>query len=107
MLRIGSSAMDYPDHDEKENPVYTYKYQFLSAMPKEHDLVYDLADQPFYVPNGSIAIPVSVSNLTGTGIGDTIRYTSPYGNTDELTVSTIFKDNALPLTIRFIVSDAD
>ncbi|MBR3042974.1 MAG: ABC transporter permease [Oscillospiraceae bacterium] len=107
MLRIGSAAMDYPDHDEKEKPVYTYKYQFLSAMPKEHDLVYDLADQPFYVPNGSIAIPVSVSALTGTGIGDTIRYTSPYGNTYELTVSTIFKDNALPLTIRFIVSDAD
>lgn len=107
MLRIGSGAMDYPDHDEEEHPVYNYKYQILCAMPKEHDLVYDLADQPFYVPNGSIAIPVNVSNLTGTGIGDTIRYTSPYGNTYELTVSNIFKDNSLPFTIRFIVSDAD
>ena len=99
--------MDFPHYNEKENPVYDYKYQFISAMPKEHDLVYDLADQPFYVPNGSVAIPVSVSMLTGTGIGDTVRYTSPYGNVYELTVSTIFKDNALPFTMRYIVSDAD
>lgn len=107
MLRIGSAAMDYPDHDEEERPVYNYKYQFLCAMPREHDLVYDLADQPFYVPNGSIAVPIDVCNVTGVGIGDTIRYTSPYGNTYELTVSTVFKDNSLPFVMRFIVSDAD
>ena len=107
MFRISSDAMDYPAYDEEENPVMDYKIPLLCAMPKTHDLVYDLNDAPFYVPNGSIAIPVSVSSRTGVGVGDTIRYTSQYGNVYELTVCTVFKDNALPYVLRFMVSDAD
>ena len=106
MMRISKSAMDYPNWDEKEKPVFNYKIHVLCAMPREHDFVYDLNDEPFYVPNGCIALPVSISNKTGIGPGDVIRFTTQYGNVYELRVSTVFKDN-IPFLLRFIVSDAD
>ena len=106
-IGISGSMMDYPDYDEEENPVLPYQSHHLCAQPREHDLVYDLNDKPFYVPNGCIAVPQSVCAETGVSIGDTIRYTTKRGNVYELTVSTIFKDNAFPFMVRYIVSDAD
>ena len=106
MLRIYSQTIDYPDFDEAErNPYYGQVY--LCPMPQEHDFPYDMNDEPFYVPNGCIAIPIEVSIRTGTGVGDTVRYTSVTGDVYELTVSTIFKDNLLNSIGRCIVSDAD
>ncbi|MCR4645354.1 MAG: ABC transporter permease [Oscillospiraceae bacterium] len=106
MLRIYSQTIDFPDFDESERSPY-YGQSYLCPMPQAHDLPYDMNDEPFYVPNGCIAIPVEVSLRTGVSVGDTVRYTAVTGDVYELTVSTIFKDNLLNSIARCIVSDAD
>lgn len=107
MVPFSSGRIDYPDFDEKEHNVYSHRSHLLCTLPRKQNLAYDSNDRPFYVPNGCIAIPQNVAAKTGTGIGDTIRYSTQTGLVYELTVSTIFKDNCLPFQLRFIVSDAD
>ena len=106
MMRIKSASIDYPNYDEEKNPPNTGAC-FLTPLPREFDLVYDLNDRPFYVPNGCIALSVDTYQKTGAGIGDKIRLTTDTGKVYELEVSNIFKDNSISFVKRFIVSDAD
>ena len=108
MAIISTETIDYPEFEEKENSyIFRSKIQCIVTLPREHDLVYDLSDEPFYVPNGCIAIPIDISLNTGVKQGDIIRYTTDTGYTYELEVCRIFKDNINNGTHRFIVSDAD
>lgn len=101
------SNLDFPDFDENDpKSLYSHKH-YLTTLPLEKDLVYDMDNKPFYVPNGCIAIPERIRRVTGTDIGDTIRYTTPAGTVYELTVSCVYKDNSVLYADRFIVSDAD
>ena len=106
MSRIRSENIDFPGFDEKEN-TYTYKRQYLTPLPREYDLVYDLNDEPFYVPNGCIALSVTIGDRTGVKVGDIIRLTTVTGKVYELEVCTFFKDNGISSLERYIVSDAD
>ena len=107
ITRISVSNLDFPDYEEKNSYIFVSKPQCLITLPKEHDTVYDLDDKPFYVPNGSIAIPVDISLNTGVKQGDTILFTTDTGYTYELEVCRIFKENIVNGLCRYIVSDED
>ena len=108
MVTIGKMAIDYPDFEETEDDyIISQKVQCIIPLPRKHDLVYDLNDEPFYVPNGCIAIPREMSAHTGVKQGDTVRYTTLTGEVYELEVCCIFKENLSNGLRRFIVSDAD
>ncbi len=106
MFRVNSRSVDFPDFDEEKG--YSEKNtSFFSMLPRDFDLVYDLNDKPFYVPNGCIALSVSTRDETGVKIGDKVRYTSETGNIYELEVCNFFKNNSIKYLERFIVSDDD
>lgn len=108
LARISETAIEYPDIDLHENRyMYMMKIQGLTTMPREHDLVYDLNDRPFYVPNGCIAIPIEVQSTLGVKVGDKVKYTKETGEVYELEICCIFKDNMDNGIVRYIVSDAD
>ncbi|MBP5578732.1 MAG: ABC transporter permease [Ruminococcus sp.] len=108
IARISDTSIEYPHFDLKENRyMYMMKIQVLSPRPREHDLVYDLNDQPFYVPNGCIAIPIEVQSTVGVRKGDKVKFTKETGEVYELEVCCIFKDNMDNGTVRYIVSDSD
>ena len=108
MTLINIKNLDFPDYDEEDNSyVFSGKIQCFLTLPREHDLTYDLDDEPFYVPNGCIAVPTEISLETGVKKGDFIRLTSDTGDTYELEVCTVFKDNIVNGLCRYIVSDED
>ena len=108
LTRISDTAIEYPNCDLKENRyMFMMKIQSLITMPLEHDLVYDLNDEPFYVPNGCIAIPIEVQSTVGVKVGDKVRFTKDTGEVYELEVCCIFKDNMDNGLVRYIVSDED
>ena len=105
---VNDVNIDYPNYEEDENSyIYSSKRQGIVKQPRKHDLVYDLNDEPFYVPNGCIAIPVEMVPETGVKEGDTVKVTVDTGKVFELKVCRIFKDNLKYPIRRFIVSDAD
>jgi len=108
MTLVDIDNLDFPDYDESESPyLFKSKLQCFVPLPREHDLVYDINDEPFFVPNGCIAVPIEISNETGVQKGDVIRFTTDTGYTYELEVCTVFKDNIANGLRRFIVSDED
>ena len=105
---ISDTSIEYPNCDLKENGyMFMMKVQQLTTMPREHDLVYDLNDQPFYVPNGCIAIPIEVQSTLNVNVGEKVKYTKPTGEVYELEICCIFKDKQNNGAVRYIVSDAD
>ncbi len=108
IAKISETAIEYPHNDLHENRyMFMLKFQGLTTMPREHDLVYDLNDRPFCVPNGCIAIPIEVQSTLGVKVGDKVKYTKPTGEVYELEICSIFKDNMDSNVVRYIVSDAD
>lgn len=108
MTLINLENLDFPDYDEEQNSyVFSGKLQCIVTLPREHDLVYDLDDEPFYVPNGCIAIPTDIALRTGAKKGDVIRFTTGTGYTYELEVCNVFKENIANGLRRYIVSDED
>ena len=85
IAKISETAIEYPHNDLHENRyMFMMKFQGLTTMPREHDLVYDLSDKPFYVPNGCIAIPIEVQSTLGVKVGDKVKHTKPTGEVYEL-----------------------
>ncbi len=103
MTSIEEKNLDFKDFDEEELEMAIY----FSTLPRKLDLVYDMNDEPFYVPNGCVALPVDIAQRTGAKVGDTVRYTTVKGNTYELKIDRIFKENITGYSYRMIVSDAD
>lgn len=80
---------------------------YLIKQPRKTNLVYNLKDEPFTVPNGCIAIPQYLLMSTQIKIGDKLYLTTQLGNTYTFTVSDIFKDSSIYMYRRFILSDSD
>ena len=105
---ISSDTVDFPNYDEKKDSyLFRSRIQCLTTLPREHDLLYNTNDEPFYVPNGCIAIPVQMASATGVKAGDKVKIVNDYGDVYELEVCSIFKDNSNNGVRRYIVSDAD
>lgn len=106
--RLTAESVDFPDFEEKEDSfLFRSRLQCLTTLPLEHDLLFDLDDKPFYVPNGCIAIPVQMVPSTGIRVGDKVNFVTDKGDVYELEVSCIFKDNSNSILRRYIVSEAD
>lgn len=106
MTEFYNTQIDFDGIDEQKTPAFSDKSHYLTTMPKESDLVFDLDDQPFTVPDGCAALPVALKSITGAKVGDTFRITTEMGYIYELTVCGFFKDQ-LDYRMRYIVSDAD
>ena len=104
MTEINYTSLDFDNFDEKDLKRETF---FITPLPQKFDLVYDLNDLPFYVPNGCVAITIDISQRTGAKTGDILKYTTETGYTYELKIDRIFKENITGHVNRIIVSDAD
>lgn len=100
------NLIDFDGFDEENEMAFKYKGHYITTVPENYDLVFDLNDEPFTVPNGCIAVPVSVKNMTGAKIGDKVRITTEMGNIFELTVCGFFKDQ-LDTHVRYMLSEED
>ena len=106
MTRFSSEQFDFALLDEKKNSSFSSRSHYITTMPDKYDLVFDLNDKPFTVPNGCAALPVSLKSITGAEVGDTFRVTTEMGYIYELTICGFFKDQ-LDWWTRYIVSDED
>ncbi|WP_295085287.1 ABC transporter permease [Ruminococcus sp.] len=104
MTEINYTSLDFDNFDEKALMWETF---YITPLPQKFDLVYDLNDLPFYVPNGCVAITIDISQRTGAKTGDILKYTTETGYTYELKIDRIFKENITGHVNRIIVSDAD
>ena len=106
MVEIASGQIDFAGFEEKDSDSFLNKGYYITTMPEKYDLVFGLNDKPFTVPNGCIAVPVSVKNITGSKIGDRIRITTDTGYIYELVICGFFKDQ-FDYKMRCILSEDD
>lgn len=106
MVELSGSCVDFDGFEEKGDPAFTDKAHFMTTMPEKYDLVFDLDDKPFTVPNGCVAVPISMKNITGSKVGDKLRITTDMGYVYELTICGFFKDQ-LDYRMRYILSEED
>ena len=106
MILVPDVQIDFRNIDEAKNSAFLEKDHYITTMPERFDLVVDLNDKPFTVPNGCAALPVSLGSITGAEVGDTFRITTEMGDIYELTICGFFKDQ-LDWWTRYIVSDED
>lgn len=106
VIPISASNIDFTGKDAMGFQGMSTNY-FLSALPKEMDLVYDDKNCPFYVENGHIAVTRQFARATGINAGDALCITTEMGRTYRFQVSVIAKDPTKEWETRFILSDAD
>ena len=108
LTEIESRYVDFAGYDEKTDNLFLQYNYFLAALPRERNLVYDLEDKPFYVKNGTVAVPVVLKDYVGAEVGDKLRFSTEMGNVYELEIACFFKEPLDSSSVRrFIVSDAD
>lgn len=112
MILLNYKQINFVGVEEEDNPAFIGQPHYLGALPKIHNQVYDLQDQPFTINHGEIAISSSWVNTTQTKVGDEIQITTDMGNTYSFTVSYIFKDVLFPIgalgtSKRYFISDND
>ncbi|MBP0987741.1 MAG: hypothetical protein J6S92_05625, partial [Oscillospiraceae bacterium] len=103
-VQPATEGVDFEHYDEQNSTVFQNRIFRLSKQWFGHNLVFDTYDRPFYVPNGKIAVPVSVQELTGAKVGETVRITTDLGNVYEFEICCFFKT---PERSVCIISDAD
>ncbi|MBR5361918.1 MAG: ABC transporter permease [Oscillospiraceae bacterium] len=103
-VQPATEGVDFEHYDEQNSTVFQNRIFRLSKQWFGHNLVFDTYDRPFYVPNGKIAVPVSVQELTGAKIGETVRITTDLGKVYEFEICCFFKT---PERSVCIISDAD
>ena len=105
-IPISASNLDFTGKDASEFQGMSTHY-FISAQPKEMDLVYDAQNRPFYVENGHVAVTRQFARTTGISVGDALSITTQMGRTYRFQVSVIAKDPTKEWHTQFILSDAD
>ena len=106
MTEFANYQIDFDLIDETVDASFRNKRHYLTTIPDRYDLVFDLNDKPFTVPEGCAALPVSLKGITGAEVGDTFRVTTEMGYIYELTICGFFKDQ-LSYWTRYIVSGKD
>lgn len=103
-LMLGAGSIDFNDYDE----VSGYDW-YLTPLPLNANLIYDIEDKPFYVENGKIAVPRKIADAAGAGIGDKLKFTAQDGYIFEFEISHLTKDPTSDILYRyrFVISDAD
>ena len=104
---LNPSQVDFNDFEERDQDSFFESVHYLTRLPHDRDLVYDLNDKPFYVENGTIAISIKVRDITGAKIGDKLKIVTDMGRIYELRIARFFKENYSSGTYRYIISDAD
>ena len=99
--------IDFDYVDEEKTNEFRYSDNYLTTVPKDHDLVYTLDDQPFGVENNTIWVSEKVRSVTGAAPGDKVRLTTDIGNTYEFTLAGFYKQSTSSNFKWYIVSDPD
>ncbi len=82
-------------------------YKIITTQTTDMDLLYNTNNEPFYVENGTIALPVDVREWADLKIGDKIRLTTQIGYVYEFTISHFYKEPSSMNIYRFILSQED
>ena len=82
---------------------------YLTPLPQNANLIYDIDNKPFYVENGKIAVPRKLADRAGAKIGDKVKFTAEDGYIFEFEISHLTKDPVSDTLYwyRFVISDAD
>ena len=102
---IQAEGIDFPDFEESESNAFLNSSSYLAPQPAESNLVYGLEDEPFYLKNGQIAVPLNLQIITGAEIGDKIRLTTALGNIYEFEITQFYKRT--DGTTRYLITEAD
>ncbi len=104
---LRAAQLDFDEVEEAEQESFFEKTQLVTTLPRTQNLVYDLNDQPFYVRNGTVALPHTMQSITGAKIGDKMRIISPMGRIYEFEIAQFYKEPSASFLFRYILSDAD
>ena len=106
-LLLDNCQVDFNNIDENEYESFFRMENFVTTLPAEHDLVFDLKDRPFTVRNGTVAISHKLRDTTGAEPGDTVRFISPSGRTYEFKIGGFYKESSSSYFCRYFISDDD
>lgn len=103
-LMLDGWTIDFENHEEKSG----YDW-YLTTLPQNANLIYDIDNKPFYVENGKIAVPRKLADRAGAKIGDKVKFTAEDGYIFEFEISHLTKDPVSDILYwyRFVISDAD
>lgn len=112
IIELNYKQVDFIGVNEEDHTAFISTEHYLSGLPKGHNQVYDLEDQPFSLKHGEIAIGSGWQSVTNTKIGDEIQLTTDMGNTYSFKVAHFFKDILFPMdslynSKRYFISDQD
>lgn len=103
-LMLDGWTIDFENHEEKSG----YDW-YLTTLPQNANLIYDIDNKTFYVENGKIAVPRKLADIAGAKIGDKVKFTAEDGYIFEFEISHLTKDPVSDILYwyRFVISDAD
>ena len=107
MLTLKPTQIDFADFEENDQENFFERKQYVTTLPRDTNLVYDLNDRPFYVENGTIRLPHDLRNVVPAKIGDSVHIITPMGRVYELTIAGYFKEPLKYNYFRYLVSDED
>ncbi len=107
MITLETMNIDFEHFDEAKDNSFTSYTHYMTTLPKDKDLVFDLDDKPFYVENGTVYVAENLRNFTGAQAGDTLKIVTHMGNIYELKIAGFYKQPQIGRFKWYIVSDAD
>ena len=104
-IYLNTAGIDFAHFEEAESDSFVGKSFYLCPQQTDANLVYGLNDEPFFLHNGQVAVPLNVKIQTGASVGDKLRITTDMGNIYELEIAQFYKRSD-PYN-RLIVSAGD
>ncbi len=106
VIKISQKLITFPEHDNI-NPDLSFRNMYLTKIPYTNDLLFDTNDQPVWIENGKIGVPIDLNKTLS--IGDQVHITTYSGNVYEFTVQCFLKQGVAIDNFggRFVFSDAD
>ncbi len=106
-INLYSEDIILVDSDVDVKNAFYNSVKVVMTQPMDMDLLYDTENKPFYVENGTIALPVSLKEQADLKIGDKIRLTTQLGYIYEFTISHFYK-NPFDMGVKgFVLSQGD
>ncbi len=102
---VDNIEFNYFKSDDSE--AFKNASHYFMTLPEKSDLLFDLDDKPFYVPNGSVYLAEDLRLITGAQVGDKMKLTSQMGNIYEFEIAGFYKQPYLGSFKWYIISEAD
>ncbi len=107
VICLKTKQVDFEQLDEDSTEDFRYAGHYLTTVPKEKDLLFDLDGKPFYVPNGKVYVSEKLRLLAQAQVGDRVKFITDSGNIYELEIAGFFKQPYMGWFKWYVLSDAD